>query len=128
MCVCSANLMLKGARTHTCSCIRYERMETLHVRESCVVGSQAFTSAAAFNANIGAWNTARVVDLSSVSSVSAVACSAAKSCARSGINVCVHTSRLRWSLYHIVYLAIDLCMCLCRGCLRAQYKPTHARP
>jgi hypothetical protein len=32
-------------------------------------GSQAFKSALAFNANIGAWNTAAVTDLSSVCAV-----------------------------------------------------------
>ncbi len=36
------------------------------------VGSQAFLSASAFNANIGAWNTAAVTTLSYVSSFSAV--------------------------------------------------------
>jgi surface protein len=30
------------------------------------LGSQAFGSASAFNANIGAWNTARVTDLTTV--------------------------------------------------------------
>jgi surface protein len=38
-----------------------------------VVGSQAFYYAEAFDANIGAWNTAAVTDLSSVCAVSAVA-------------------------------------------------------
>ncbi len=78
------------ARTHTCSCIRYERMEILRVWDPCAVGSQAFKGASAFNANIGAWNTASVTSMTSVSSVSAVACSAAKSCARSGYK-CFYT-------------------------------------
>jgi hypothetical protein len=38
-----------------------------------VVGSQAFYYASAFDANIGAWNTARVMHLTSVCAVSAVA-------------------------------------------------------
>jgi hypothetical protein len=45
---------------------------------------QAFYSASAFNANIGAWNTVRVVDMFSVSAFSAVSCNAAKSSPRSG--------------------------------------------
>jgi surface protein len=49
-----------------------------------VVGPQAFESASAFNANIGAWNTAAVTSMNSVSAVSAVACNVANSCARSG--------------------------------------------
>jgi surface protein len=66
------------ARTHTCICIRYERMETLHIWDTSVVGSQAFQSASAFNANIGAWNTAAVTTLSNVSAFSAVAGNAAQ--------------------------------------------------
>ncbi len=50
------------ARTHTCTCIRYERMETLHIWDPCAVGPQAFRSASAFNANIGAWNVLRVAN------------------------------------------------------------------
>ena len=66
-------------------------METLHVRDPSVVGTQAFTSASAFNANIGAWNTAAVGDMTYVSAISAVACNAAKSCARSGYKCsCAH--------------------------------------
>jgi hypothetical protein len=38
-----------------------------------VVGSQAFSSTTAFNANIGGWNTASVTTLSSVCAPSAVA-------------------------------------------------------
>ena len=41
-----------------------------------VVGSQAFNFASAFNANIGAWNTARVTTLYSVSAASAAAAGA----------------------------------------------------
>ena len=72
------------ARTHTCTCIRYEQIETIHRCGPDVVGPQAFQSASAFNANIGAWNTAAVTSISPVSSVSAVACNAAMTCARSG--------------------------------------------
>ena len=57
------------AHTHTCSCVRHERMETLHIWDPCAVGPQAFQSASAFNANIGAWNTASVTTLSSVCAV-----------------------------------------------------------
>jgi hypothetical protein len=59
----------KHANTHTCTCIRYERMETIHRCGPNVVGSQALRSASAFNANIGAWNTASVTTLSSVCAV-----------------------------------------------------------
>jgi surface protein len=44
-----------------------QRLPALHAAvDFRVVGSQAFASASVFNANIGAWNTARVTDLSSV--------------------------------------------------------------
>ncbi len=43
-----------------------------------MVGRQAFNGASAFNANIGAWNTAAVTTLSSVCALSAVACNAAR--------------------------------------------------
>ncbi len=56
------------------------------------VGTQVFNGASAFNANIGAWNTAAVTSMISVSAVSAVACNAAKSCARSGY---------RWLYTHV---------------------------
>ena len=84
---------LGHARAHTCSCIRYERMETVHIWDTSAVGSQAFRSASAFNANIGAWNTASATTLSSVCAVPAVVRNAAQSCARSGFNVHIHTSR-----------------------------------
>jgi hypothetical protein len=66
-------------------------MDTLHIWDPCAVGSQAFNGASAFNANIGAWNTARATTLESVSAFSAVACNAAKSCARSGYE-CTHVA------------------------------------
>jgi hypothetical protein len=66
-------------------------MESIHRCGPNVVGSQAFNGASAFNANIGAWNTARVVDMTSVSAVSAVAHNAAKSGARSGYE-CTHVA------------------------------------
>ncbi len=68
----------KHAQTHTCTCARYERMETLHRCGPNVVGRQAFNGASAFSANIGAWNTAAVTTLSSVFVLSAVACNAAR--------------------------------------------------
>ncbi len=83
----------KHGQTHTCTCIRYERMETIHRCGPNVAGPQAFESAAAFNANIGAWNTAAVTTLSSVCAVPAVVRNAAQSCARSGFTVHIHTSR-----------------------------------
>ncbi len=43
-----------------------------------MVGSQTFESASAFNANIGAWNTARATTFSNVSAFSAVARNAAR--------------------------------------------------
>jgi hypothetical protein len=48
-------------------------MEALHRCGPTVVGSQAFSGASAFNANIGAWNTARATMLDYVSAFSAVA-------------------------------------------------------
>ena len=81
----------KHGQTHTCTCIRYEQMEALHIWDPCAVGPQAFQSASAFNANIGAWNTARATTLAYVRAFSAVACNAAKSCARSGYKwLCTH--------------------------------------
>jgi surface protein len=108
------------ARPHTCSCIRYERMETLHVWDPSVVGSQAFTSASAFNANIGAWNTASVTSMTSVCAVSAVACSAAKSCARSGYkclyaHVAIEMVAISHCIpsYRSMYVLAFFCICLC---------------
>ncbi len=80
MCVSSANHTPQCTVRHTCSCIGYERMETFHICYPCAVGLQAFQSATAFNANIGAWNTARATTLSYVSAFSAVACNLAMSC------------------------------------------------
>ncbi len=68
----------KHGQTHTCTRTRYERMETIHRCGPTVVGSQAFQSASAFNANIGAWNTASVTTFYYVSAFSAVARNAAK--------------------------------------------------
>jgi surface protein len=56
----------KHGRTHTCTRTHYERMETIHRCGPTVVGAQAFYGASAFNANIGAWNTAAVTTLSAV--------------------------------------------------------------
>jgi hypothetical protein len=81
------------ARTHTCTCIRYERMETLHMCDPCVVGSQAFESASAFNANIGAWNTARATTLSYVSAFRPSRLTQRSRALGRAINV--HKSRLR---------------------------------
>ena len=91
MCVGSANHAPQSTDRHTCTCIRYERMETFHICDPCAVGPQAFQSASAFNANIGAWNTARATTLSYVSAFSAVARNAARSCARPGYK-CTHVA------------------------------------
>ncbi len=79
----------KHGQTHTCTCSRYERMETIHRCGPNVVGSQAFKSASVFNADIGAWNTARATTLSYVSAFSAVVRNAARSCSWSGYK-CTH--------------------------------------
>jgi hypothetical protein len=62
-----------GACVRACGCafrrtlIRAEPYEPCpSARTACGFGSQAFLLASAFNANIGAWNTARVTDLASV--------------------------------------------------------------
>ncbi len=52
--------------THACTRIRSGLPNTLHRCGPRAVGSQAFSSASAFNANIGAWNTASVTTLSYV--------------------------------------------------------------
>ncbi len=49
-----------------------------------MVGKQTFYDASAFNANIGAWNTAAVTTMYEVYAVSAAVRNAAGSCARSG--------------------------------------------
>jgi hypothetical protein len=55
-----------------CACDLAPRHPRRHMRAPSVgvdrvrFGSQAFNSASAFNANIGAWNTARVIDLRNV--------------------------------------------------------------
>ncbi len=66
------------ARPHPC-----QRMRALPATaERRVLGSQAFYVASAFKANIGAWNTARVTDLSNVCAASGPERTAAD-CARS---------------------------------------------
>ncbi len=55
-----------------------------------MAGLQAFYSSSAFNANIGAWNTASVTSLLSVSAFSAVPRNAARTRAWSGYK-CIHT-------------------------------------
>ncbi len=64
MCVCSADHTPQSTGTHTCTCTRYERMETIHRCQPNVVGSQAFRLASAFNADIGAWNVLSVTSVS----------------------------------------------------------------
>ena len=65
-------------------------METIYIWNPSEVGSQVFQLASAFNVNIGAWNTARATTLAYVRAVFAVACDAAKLCARSGYK-CLYT-------------------------------------
>jgi hypothetical protein len=58
------------ARTHAHTYMYVSALHTCDVFPSALdrawLGSQAFGSASAFNANIGAWNTARVTDLTTV--------------------------------------------------------------
>jgi hypothetical protein len=61
----------KRVRAHVCSCVGAPAStpSAQVIRAAVdrrVVGSQAFSSATAFNANIGAWNTARMTDLTRV--------------------------------------------------------------
>ncbi len=56
------------------------------------LGSQAFNRASAFNANIGAWNTARVTTMSDVCAASGPARTAAD-CARSVADACAAVVR-----------------------------------
>jgi hypothetical protein len=61
-----------SVRARVCACDRARTHPRRHLRAPSVgvdrgwLGSQAFRSASAFNANIGAWNTARVSWLSQV--------------------------------------------------------------
>ena len=58
-----------------------------------VLGAQAFRSASAFNANIGAWNTARVTSLSAVCAASGPGARAAADCARTVVDACAAVVR-----------------------------------
>ncbi len=69
--VCAAALPRR--RAHARMCVRFHR------RTPRVVCSQVFRDASAFNANIGAWNTASVTSMYYVCAVSAVARDAARS-------------------------------------------------
>jgi hypothetical protein len=93
----------KNAHAHACACIRYELTETVHRLGPSVVGSQTFGSASAFNANIGAWNTARVNTLNQVRAVSAVIC-----VWRFGRRVQREARRLE----HRARQYVDMCKCL----------------
>jgi hypothetical protein len=105
-------------QTHTCTCTRYERMESIHRCGPSVVGSQTFGSAWAFNANIGAWNTAAVTMLSTVSAVPAVVRNSAGRALGRAINA--HTSRLSCS-YVTFYLAIVFYIFWCHRWVSSQY-------
>ncbi len=73
-----------------------------------MAGSQAFYSASAFNANIGAWNTARVVDMAGVC---AVAHEAMRTGARSGFDAAQPCVR-RHKLCVCVCSRARVCMCV----------------
>jgi hypothetical protein len=90
---------LSWARPHPRQCVR-----ALHAAaaERRGLGSQAFHSASAFNANIGAWNTVRVTTLDSV-------------CAASGLGA--HRGRLRWAGRRRMR---GRCARRCRRCVRAR--------
>jgi hypothetical protein len=83
-----------------------------------LIGAQAFNSASAFNANIGAWNTASVTDLSMVCAASGPARTAAD-CARPVADACAAG---------VCGGAADVCVCVCVGvsmaarCMRANYE------
>jgi hypothetical protein len=73
LCVCGR----VRARVWAHISVRDEVKNTYRRRRRCAVVSQAFNYASAFNANIGAWNTASVMTLYQVCAVPAVARNAA---------------------------------------------------
>jgi hypothetical protein len=82
------------ACTRTLACVRGRARIRANAREHFnavaerrVPGSQALNSASVFNADIGAWNTARVTTLSNVCAASGPARTAAD-CARSVADAC----------------------------------------
>jgi surface protein len=87
--------------------IRTECTSTSRRRRPRAVDSQAFVSATAFNANIGAWNTARVTSFSTVCAVSAGACSPADALGRS-VGVC-----MRGCACQDVRARMCVCVCAC---------------
>jgi hypothetical protein len=73
-------------------CVR-QRVRALHAAaERRVLGAQAFSFASAFNANIGAWNTARVTTLDSVCATAGPARTAAE-CVWSVADACAAVVR-----------------------------------
>ena len=89
-----------GVRASALSCVPRarppprRRVRALHAAaERRVLGSQAFFSASAFNANIGAWNTARVTSLSTVCAASGPDARTAADCARSVADACAAVVR-----------------------------------
>jgi hypothetical protein len=83
--VCVHACVCVRARVCGCTRIRTECTSTSRRRRPRAVESQAFFSATAFNANIGAWNTARVTSFHEVCAVSAGACNAADALGRSSM-------------------------------------------
>jgi hypothetical protein len=88
--------MRSRKRAHVCACARPHPRQRVRALPAAAerrgLGSQAFDSAAAFNANIGAWNTARVTDLSRVCAAFGPARTAAD-CARPVVDACVAVAR-----------------------------------
>jgi hypothetical protein len=105
--VCMCGCLDTGSRrlthTHACTRIRSGLLDTLHRCGPRAVGSQAFSSASGFNADIGAWNTARVTTLIYVRAVSAVIC-----VWRFGRRVQREPRRLE----HRARQSVDICKCL----------------
>ncbi len=75
-----------------------------------VLGSQAFDSASAFNANIGAWNSARVTDLSRVCAASGPARTAVD-CARPVVDACAAVVRRGAAEHLCVSIGIRIATC-----------------
>jgi hypothetical protein len=79
-CVCARECPRVWARTFPRRTVRARSVGVERVR----LGSQAFKSASTFNANIGAWNTARTISLSEVCAASGRRGAARQTCMRCG--------------------------------------------
>ncbi len=92
--------------------IRTVRTKSSRRHRPRVIGSQTFVEASAFNANIGAWNTASVASLRSVCAASGFARTAAD-CARTVFDACAAV--VRGGIAHVctrarVSVRMQLCM------------------